>query len=107
MICSGRNGFGEGASFDSQFASSYLMLERQTLQTIAFSAWLRERSPAPFMVVCPLSVLHNWASEYQRFAPEVRAIVKKAELVLIATHRSQSAFTMERQRNAKRSGARR
>ncbi|KAK7679041.1 hypothetical protein QCA50_017985 [Cerrena zonata] len=41
----------------------------KTLQTIAFHAWLRERSTAPFMVVCPLSVLSNWASEFEKFAP--------------------------------------
>ena len=45
----------------------------QTLQTIAFHAFLRERSPAPFLVVCPLSVLHNWAAEFNKFAPDVRA----------------------------------
>jgi SNF2 family DNA or RNA helicase len=44
----------------------------QTLQTIAFNAYLREQGYfRPFLVVCPLSVLHNWAEEYQRFAPEV------------------------------------
>ncbi|KAH9943620.1 SNF2 family N-terminal domain-containing protein [Amylocystis lapponica] len=43
----------------------------KTLQTIAFHAWLRERSPAPFMVVCPLSVLNNWVEEFTRFAPDI------------------------------------
>lgn len=44
----------------------------QTLQTIAFSAYLREeRFFRPFMIVCPLSVLHNWVAEYQKFAPNV------------------------------------
>lgn len=46
----------------------------KTLQTIAFSAYLREiKYSKPFMVVCPLSVLHNWAEEYAKFAPEVWA----------------------------------
>jgi ATP-dependent DNA helicase len=45
----------------------------KTLQTIAFSAYLRERQNfKPFLVVCPLSVLHNWADEYKKFAPDVR-----------------------------------
>ncbi|KAI0338740.1 hypothetical protein BDW22DRAFT_1362441 [Trametopsis cervina] len=43
----------------------------KTLQTIAFHAFLRERSPAPFLVVCPLSVLNNWADEFQKFAPDI------------------------------------
>ena len=48
------------------------VLHQQTLQTIAFSAYLREQDNArPFLVVCPLSVLHNWVDEYAKFAPEV------------------------------------
>lgn len=44
----------------------------QTLQTISFSAYLREQgNTKPFLVVCPLSVLHNWISEYEKFAPKV------------------------------------
>ncbi|KAF5376438.1 hypothetical protein D9615_008658 [Tricholomella constricta] len=47
-------------------------LERRTLQTIAFSAYLREHhNSTPFLVVCPLSVLHNWLDEYQKFAPAI------------------------------------
>ncbi|KAJ3867273.1 SNF2 family DNA-dependent ATPase [Lentinula novae-zelandiae] len=43
-----------------------------TLQTIAFSAHLRELGVAmPFLIVCPLSVLHNWIDEYAKFAPEI------------------------------------
>lgn len=45
----------------------------QTLQTIAFSAYLIEQQHSrPFLVVCPLSVLHNWVEEYAKFAPSVR-----------------------------------
>ena len=44
----------------------------KTLQTIAFCAYLRERANRPFMVVCPLSTLHNWMDEFHKFAPEVR-----------------------------------
>ncbi|KAF8879586.1 SNF2 family N-terminal domain-containing protein [Infundibulicybe gibba] len=44
----------------------------KTLQTIAFSAYLRERQNyRPFLVVCPLSVLHNWLDEYAKFAPTI------------------------------------
>jgi len=45
----------------------------KTLQTIAFCAYLREHQNfKPFLIVCPLSVLHNWADEYKKFAPDVR-----------------------------------
>ncbi|KIY73107.1 hypothetical protein CYLTODRAFT_440164 [Cylindrobasidium torrendii FP15055 ss-10] len=44
----------------------------KTLQTIAFSAYLRENNySAAFLVVCPLSVLHNWVEEYAKFAPTI------------------------------------
>ncbi|KAG5643984.1 hypothetical protein DXG03_009274 [Asterophora parasitica] len=44
----------------------------KTLQTIAFSAYLREHhNSTPFLVVCPLSVMHNWVDEYQKFAPAI------------------------------------
>jgi SNF2-related domain len=43
----------------------------QTIQAIAFIAYLRVRVEAPFLVVCPLSVLHNWNDEFKRFAPKV------------------------------------
>jgi SNF2 family DNA or RNA helicase len=53
----------------------------KTLQTIAFSAYLREHQNfKPFLVVCPLSVLHNWVDEYKKFAPDVR-FLKKYNLV--------------------------
>ncbi|CAL1702831.1 unnamed protein product [Somion occarium] len=66
----------------------------KTLETIAFHAWLRERSSAPFMVVCPLSVLHNWAEEFKKFAPEIpvcvyhgspeeRARLRREEMVVV------------------------
>ncbi|KAI0643363.1 SNF2 family N-terminal domain-containing protein [Trametes meyenii] len=47
----------------------------KTIQTIAFHAYLRERTPAPFMVVCPLAVLDNWAREFERFAPDIPVVV--------------------------------
>jgi ATP-dependent DNA helicase len=48
------------------------MLFDQTLQTIAFCAYLREsKNFRPFLIVCPLSVLHNWVDEFDKFAPTV------------------------------------
>ncbi|KAF9530771.1 SNF2 family N-terminal domain-containing protein [Crepidotus variabilis] len=48
----------------------------KTLQTIAFSAYLREHNNfKPFLIVCPLSVVHNWESEYQKFAPNIPTCV--------------------------------
>jgi len=43
----------------------------QTIQTIAFIAYLRVRVEAPFLIVCPLSVLHNWIDGFKRFALKV------------------------------------
>lgn len=44
----------------------------KTLQVIAFSAYLREHHNfKPFLIVCPLSVLHNWIDEYRKFAPKI------------------------------------
>ncbi|KAJ1720320.1 putative ATPase [Coemansia erecta] len=43
----------------------------KTLQTIAFLSFLRERRVwGPFLVLCPLSTLSNWASEFFRFTPD-------------------------------------
>ncbi|KAJ1822768.1 putative ATPase [Coemansia sp. RSA 2598] len=42
----------------------------KTLQTIAFLSFLRERRVwGPFLILCPLSTLSNWVSEFYRFAP--------------------------------------
>ena len=54
---------------DMQAPFRFLFL--QTIQTIAFIAYLRVRVEAPFLIVCPLSVLHNWIDEFQRFTPKV------------------------------------
>ncbi|RDB21790.1 putative ATP-dependent helicase IRC5 [Hypsizygus marmoreus] len=44
----------------------------KTLQIIAFCAYLREHmNTTPFLVVCPLSVLHNWIDEFHKFAPSI------------------------------------
>ncbi|KAJ2608713.1 putative ATPase, partial [Coemansia sp. RSA 1365] len=48
----------------------------KTLQTIAFLCFLRERQVwGPFLVLCPLSTLANWASEFYRFAPQTPVLV--------------------------------
>jgi len=49
----------------------------KTLQTIAFFLLLQERQPEnrPFLVVCPLSLVDNWASECARFAPSLGTLV--------------------------------
>jgi len=50
----------------------------KTLQTLAWLAWLRERSaksPKPALVVCPASVLHNWRREAERFTPDLKVLV--------------------------------
>ncbi|KAJ2855519.1 putative ATPase [Coemansia erecta] len=42
----------------------------KTLQTIAFLSFLRERRVwGPFLILCPLSTLSNWVSEFYRFTP--------------------------------------
>ncbi|KAJ6458238.1 SNF2 family N-terminal domain-containing protein [Mycena sanguinolenta] len=38
----------------------------KTLQTIAFTAHLRAKCTRPFLVVGPLSVLHNWCEKFER-----------------------------------------
>ncbi|KAH7886551.1 SNF2 family DNA-dependent ATPase [Phlebopus sp. FC_14] len=44
----------------------------KTLQVIAFNAHLRELGHfRPFLIVCPLSVIHNWIEEFHRFAPTI------------------------------------
>lgn len=44
----------------------------KTLQTIAFLAHLRDMGIwGPFLIVSPLSVLHNWISEFNKFAPGI------------------------------------
>ncbi|KAL1916936.1 uncharacterized protein VTP21DRAFT_5133 [Calcarisporiella thermophila] len=48
----------------------------KTLQTISFLAYLREKGVwGPFLVVCPLSTLANWVSEFQRFTPSIPVLL--------------------------------
>ncbi|PVU91401.1 hypothetical protein BB561_004401 [Smittium simulii] len=42
----------------------------KTLQTISFLTFLREQNVyGPFLIVCPLSTLGNWVSEFKKFSP--------------------------------------
>ncbi|KAJ1936036.1 putative ATPase, partial [Linderina pennispora] len=48
----------------------------KTLQTIAFLSYLRERRVyGPFLVLCPLSTLRNWISEFVRFTPSTPVLM--------------------------------
>jgi superfamily II DNA or RNA helicase len=49
----------------------------KTVQALAWLAHLRQQDPAggPSLVVCPASVVHNWAREAARFAPELRVLL--------------------------------
>eukprot|EP00965_Chrysotila_dentata_P235687 6200901-Pleurochrysis_carterae.AAC.2 len=48
----------------------------KTVQSIALLAHLRGMNVAgPFLVVGPLSTLHNWANEFRRWAPGMEAVV--------------------------------
>ncbi len=46
----------------------------KTVQALAWLLWLRQRTPGlgPALVVCPASVVHNWAREAETFAPRLR-----------------------------------
>ncbi len=45
----------------------------KTLQTITFLQWLQEKKPgAQSLVVCPTSLIYNWQSELEKFAPNLR-----------------------------------
>ncbi|PVU94171.1 hypothetical protein BB559_003059 [Furculomyces boomerangus] len=48
----------------------------KTLQTIAFLTFLREQEVwGPFLIVCPLSTLGNWVSEFHRFSPSTPVVL--------------------------------
>ena len=49
----------------------------KTVQALAWLLHLRERDPAggPALVVCPASVVHNWAREAERFTPGLRVLL--------------------------------
>lgn len=48
----------------------------KTLQTISFLAHLREKGVwGPFLIVAPLSTINNWVLEFERFTPNIPAIM--------------------------------
>jgi len=48
----------------------------KTVQSVALLAHLKEHNVAgPFMVVGPLSTLHNWKNEFTKWAPSMDAII--------------------------------
>ncbi|EST09084.1 Helicase, C-terminal [Kalmanozyma brasiliensis GHG001] len=48
----------------------------KTLQTISFLAHLREKGVwGPFLVVAPLSTINNWVLEFERFTPDIPAVM--------------------------------
>jgi superfamily II DNA or RNA helicase len=59
----------------------------KTVQALA--ALLADRGHGPALVVAPTSVLHNWASEAARFAPELKTVVlhgPKRDAIDVAAH---------------------
>jgi SNF2 family DNA or RNA helicase len=48
----------------------------KTLQLIALLLHEKPRDPGPTLLVCPMSVVGNWAAEAARFAPELRVHVQ-------------------------------
>jgi len=47
----------------------------KTIQSIAIMLAVGKKATQPHLVLCPLSVAWNWASELQRFAPELKVSV--------------------------------
>src|SRR4029079_9379914 len=49
----------------------------KTVQALAWLAHLRAVEPngGPSLVVCPASVVHNWAREAARFAPSLKVLL--------------------------------
>jgi superfamily II DNA or RNA helicase len=49
----------------------------KTVQALAWLLYLRQTDPdgGPVLVVCPASVVHNWARESARFAPSLRVLL--------------------------------
>lgn len=61
----------------------------KTIQVIALFALLLEKKLAgPYLVIVPLSTLPNWASEFERFAPQLPVVVYHGSGKLRPTIRS-------------------
>jgi len=48
----------------------------KTLQALAFFRWIREQQPGgpPMLVVCPTSLVFNWAAEAAKFTPSLKVL---------------------------------
>ena len=48
----------------------------KTLQTLAFLRFVREKQPGagPMLIVCPTSLVFNWAAEAKKFTPELKVL---------------------------------
>ncbi len=48
----------------------------KTLQTLAFARWLQSRSGErnPILVICPSSLIYNWAREAELYTPDLKAL---------------------------------
>ena len=55
------------------------LLRGVLLQVIAMICHCVEvqHSPGPFLIVCPASVISNWAAELSRWAPELKVVQYK------------------------------
>ncbi|MEM1059921.1 MAG: DEAD/DEAH box helicase [Verrucomicrobiota bacterium] len=65
----------------------------KTLQTLALLCWLRAeaKSGAPALVVCPTSLVENWADEAARFTPRLKVLKlhgpgRKADFAAMEAH---------------------
>lgn len=47
----------------------------KTLQSIAYLASEKEKTEEPFLIVAPASLVYNWESEFQKFAPSLKVRV--------------------------------
>ncbi|XP_061961832.1 probable helicase CHR10 isoform X4 [Populus nigra] len=48
----------------------------KTLQAISFLSYLKvhQKSPGPYLVLCPLSVTDGWVSEIEKFTPKLKVL---------------------------------
>ncbi|VFQ75789.1 unnamed protein product [Cuscuta campestris] len=53
----------------------------KTLQAISLLSYLKvaSRSPGPFLILCPLSVIDGWKTELTNFAPKLKVIIYVGE----------------------------
>lgn len=53
----------------------------KTLQTIAYLAWHKASSPkGKHLIICPSSLIYNWKSELEKFAPDLSTCILNDEL---------------------------